>query len=297
MSIPGNGDNTRQVSAPGWLRNLVSLALAEDLGTGDITSELCVPASTTARGEIIAKARGVLAGLAAAREVVRQVDEGLQFEELAADGDELSPGVVVGRIGGLARSVLACERTALNFLQQLSGVATMTRAFVDRVEGTGARVVDTRKTVPGLRALQKAAVRAGGGANHRLGLYDAILIKDNHIAVAGGLGNAIEAAKASVPHMVKIEVEVTTPDEAALAAQMGVDVILLDNMTPDVVRESVTRIDGRALTEVSGGVTLDTVAEYAGQGVDIISAGALTHSAPAIDMSLEILEWTSVETS
>lgn len=285
------------MSAPGWLRSLVSLALDEDLGTGDITSELCVPASTTAEGEIIAKADGVLAGLAAAREVVRQVDEELRFEALAADGDELSPGAVVGRIGGRARSVLACERTALNFLQQLSGVATLTRAFVDRLQGSRARIVDTRKTVPGLRALQKAAVRAGGGANHRLGLYDAILIKDNHIAVAGGLGNAVEAAKASAGHMVKIEVEVTTPDEAELAAGMGVDVILLDNMTPDVVRESVRRISGRALTEVSGGVTLDTVADYAGQGVDIISAGALTHSAPAVDMSLEILEWTSAKTS
>lgn len=245
----------------------------------------------------MAKADGVLAGMAAAREVVLQVDEGLCFEERLADGHELAPGAVVGRISGSGRSILACERTALNFLQQLSGVATLTRAFADRVRGTGARVADTRKTVPGLRCLQKAAVRAGGGVNHRFGLYDAILIKDNHIAIAGGVRDALAAAKASAPHMVKIEIEVTSPEDAGLAAELGADVILLDNMTPQQVGESVRRIGGRAMTEVSGGVALETIAQYAQQGVDIISVGALTHSAPAVDLSLEILEWTSSVTS
>jgi nicotinate-nucleotide pyrophosphorylase (carboxylating) len=282
--------------APGWLRRLVATAIDEDLGSGDITSALCVPIGAVATGEIVAKAEGVLSGLAAAREVMRQVDPALDFRELLADGDRLGPGVTIGRLRGSARSILAGERTALNFLQQLSGVATLTRVFVARVEGTGARIVDTRKTVPGLRALQKAAVRAGGGTNHRLGLYDAVLIKDNHIAVAGGVSDALEAAKASVPHMAKIEIEVTTPQGAETAARIGADVILLDNMTPADVGESVARINGRALTEVSGGVVLDNVADYARQGVDVISVGALTHSAPAIDMSLEILEWASAET-
>ncbi len=282
---------------PEWLRSLVSAALREDLGSGDITSQLCIPPSADARGEIVAKGEGVLAGIPAAREVFRQVDERLGFEELLADGDDLSPGVAIARISGSARSILAAERTALNFLQQLSGVATLTRAFVDRVRGTGARVADTRKTVPGLRWLQKAAVRAGGGANHRFGLYDAILIKDNHIAVAGGVREALAAAKASAPHMMKIEVEVTSPSDADIAAEMGADAVLLDNMTPEQVAESVKRIGGRAMTEVSGGVDLETVADYGRQGVDIISVGALTHSAPAVDLSLEILEWTSTTTS
>lgn len=282
---------------PEWLRRLVSAALYEDLGSGDITSELCVPPAAVAKGEIVAKGEGVLAGMAAAREVVQQVDPELCFDELLADGDELSPGVCIGRIEGLARSVLACERTALNFLQQLSGVATLTRAFVDRVRGTGARVADTRKTAPGLRWLQKAAVRAGGGVNHRFGLYDAVLIKDNHIAVAGGVREALAGTKASAPHMVKIEIEVTTPRDAGTAAETGADVILLDNMTPEQVGESVKQIGGRAMTEVSGGVSLETIADYAQQGVDIISVGALTHSAPAMDLSLEILEWTSTGTS
>jgi nicotinate-nucleotide pyrophosphorylase (carboxylating) len=287
----------REMASPVWLRSLVAAALDEDLGSGDVTSEFCIPPLATASGEIVAKADGVLAGMAAAREVVRQVDEGLRFEELLGDGDELSPGAIVARVSGTARPILACERTALNFLQQLSGVATLTRAFADRVRGTGARVVDTRKTVPGLRRLQKAAVRAGGGANHRFGLYDAILIKDNHIAVVGGVREALAAAKASAPHMVKIEIEVTSPQDAEVAADLGADVVLLDNMTPEQVGESVALIRGRATTEVSGGVTLQTIADYARQGANLISVGALTHSAPAVDMSLEITEWTSTGAS
>ncbi len=274
--------------APAWLRRVVAAALEEDLGSGDVTSEACVPVSATARGEIVAKAEGVIAGLDAAQEVARQVDEGLVFAPRVAEGQAVTRGEVVAEVSGAARSLLAFERTALNFLQQLSGVATLTRAYVDRVPGTGTRVVDTRKTAPGLRALQKRAVLAGGGANHRLGLYDAILIKDNHIAIAGGVREALQAAQERAPHMMKIEIEVTTPEEAELAADLGADVIMLDNMTVGQVRESVARIRGRALTEVSGGVRLDTIGAYAAEGVDIISVGLLTHSAPALDLSLEI---------
>jgi nicotinate-nucleotide pyrophosphorylase (carboxylating) len=276
------------VSAPAWLRKVVAIALEEDLGSGDVTSELCVLPRADARGEIVAKASGILAGMAAAREVACQVDEALAFTARLSDGDALSAGVIVAEVVGLARSVLAMERTALNFLQQLSGVATLTRAYVDRVRGTKARIVDTRKTVPGMRMLQKQAVLAGGGANHRLGLYDAVLIKDNHIALAGGVREALQAARARAPHVMKVEIEVTSPDDAEVAAELGADVIMLDNMDLEQVRESLRRIGGRSLTEVSGRVTLDNVADYAALGVDVISVGRLTHSAPAVDMSLEV---------
>jgi nicotinate-nucleotide pyrophosphorylase (carboxylating) len=201
---------------------------------------------------------------------------------------------VIARVDGPARSVLAFERTALNFLQQLSGVATLTRAFVERVAGTGAAIVDTRKTVPGLRSLQKAAVVAGGGRNHRFGLFDAILIKDNHLQVAGGVEEALRAARDGAPFMAKVEIEVTTPQDAELAATLGADVIMLDNMTPEQVAESLARVGKRARTEVSGGVSLDTVRAYAELGVDFISVGKLTHSAPAVDLSLEITEFRTL---
>jgi len=275
---------------PAALRRAVAVALEEDLGHGDLTSALCVPEGTQASAEIIAKEPGVLAGMAAAREVARQVDEAIRFEGLKQDSDPLEAGTVVARVSGPAPSLLAFERTALNFLQQLSGVATLTRAFVDRVAGTHTVVVDTRKTAPGLRALQKAAVVAGGGRNHRFGLYDAILIKDNHLRLAGGVANALRAARAGASFAVKIEIEVTTPADAELAADLGADVIMLDNMTPEAVQESLARINGRALTEVSGNVTLETIRRYAQLGVDIISVGALTHSAPALDLSLEITQ-------
>jgi nicotinate-nucleotide pyrophosphorylase (carboxylating) len=281
------------MTASPWLRRAVATALEEDLGRGDLTGELCVPADVQARGEITAKVAGVIAGMDAVLEVAAQVDEALQVEVLKRDGDMVEPGDAIARVLGPGRSMLAFERTALNFLQQLSGVATLARAFVQQVTGTKAVVVDTRKTVPGLRALQKAAVVAGGGRNHRFGLYDAILIKDNHIRLAGGIENALARARAGAPFMAKIEIEVMTPDDAELAADLGADVIMLDNMSAEAVRESVARVNGRALTEVSGGVRLDTIREFAELGVDIISAGALTHSAPALDVSLEIEEWTS----
>jgi len=281
--------------APLWLRKVVATALEEDLGSGDITSEVCVPPTVLAEGHIIAKAGGVLAGMEAVAEVARQVDGAICLTEALSDGSAIEPGTVIARVFGPGRSVLAFERTALNFLQQLSGVATLTRAFVDRISGTDAAIVDTRKTVPGLRMLQKRAVVAGGGRNHRLGLYDAVLIKDNHIALAGGVREALQAAQAAAPHMVKIEIEVTMPPDAQVAAEVGADVVMLDNMSPEEVRESVSRIDGRALTEVSGGIDLESVRDYAAVGVDVISVGALTHSAPALDISLDILGWSTAE--
>lgn len=281
--------------APLWLRKVVATALEEDLGSGDITSEVCVPPTMLAEGHIIAKAGGVLAGMEAVAEVARQVDGAICLAEALANGSAVEPGTVVARVSGPGRSVLAFERTALNFLQQLSGVATLTRAFVDSVAGMGAAIVDTRKTVPGLRMLQKKAVVAGGGRNHRFGLYDAVLIKDNHIALAGGVREALQAAQVATPHMVKIEIEVTMPADAQVAAEVGADVVMLDNMSPEEVRESVSRIDGRALTEVSGGIDLESVRDYAAVGVDIISVGALTHSAPALDISLDILGWSTAE--
>jgi len=279
------------MTASPWLKRAVATALEEDLGRGDITGGLCVPEEVGASAEIVAKASGVIAGLRAVQEVARQVDDAIRVEALKQDGDRVLPGDVVAKVGGPGRSVLAFERTALNFLQQLSGVATLTRAFVEQVQGTRTAVVDTRKTAPGLRALQKAAVLAGGGRNHRFGLYDAILIKDNHIRLAGGVANALALAKPGAPFMAKVEIEVTAPDDAELAAGLGADVIMLDNMDLDAVRESLTRIGGRALTEVSGGVRLDTIRSYAELGVDLISVGSLTHSAPALDLSLEITEW------
>ncbi|MGQ9730307.1 MAG: carboxylating nicotinate-nucleotide diphosphorylase [Candidatus Zipacnadales bacterium] len=281
------------MAVPASVSRIVALALEEDLGHGDITSIACVPEGLRARGIIVAKQEGVLAGMGVVREVARQMDEAICVEPKMGDGDRLSPGAVVASVVGPGRSVLAFERTALNFLQQLSGVATLTRAFVDQVAGTRACIVDTRKTVPGLRALQKAAVRAGGGANHRFGLYDAILIKENHIALAGGVAEALKAAQAAAGFMVKVEVEVTTPQDAETAARLGADIILLDNMSLEAVKDSVRRIGGRALTEVSGGINLENVRAYAEAGVDIISVGRLTHSAPALDLSLEIGEWAA----
>jgi nicotinate-nucleotide pyrophosphorylase (carboxylating) len=280
--------------APGWLQRLVANALEEDLGHGDVTSAVCIPGTAWAAGDLLAKGSGVLAGVAAAQEVARQVDDRVSLAWHAADGQAFTAGTVIARVDGPARSVLAFERTALNFLQQLSGVATLTRAFVERVAGTGAAIVDTRKTVPGLRSLQKAAVVAGGGRNHRFGLFDAILIKDNHLQVAGGVEEALRAARDGAPFMAKVEIEVTTPQDAELAATLGADVIMLDNMTPEQVAESLARVGKRARTEVSGGVSLDTVRAYAELGVDFISVGKLTHSAPAVDLSLEITEFRTL---
>lgn len=274
---------------PPAVHRLIDLALDEDLGRGDVTSEAIFSAEHRARGRIVAKQAPslVLGGLEAARAVFARVDPSVRFTALRADGDEVPRGEPVAEVAGRARSLLMAERTALNFLQRLSGVATLTRALVRRVEGTGAWVTDTRKTMPGWRVLDKAAVRAGGGRNHRADLGSGVLIKDNHVAAAGSVREAVERARANVPHGLKVEVEVTTEAQLDEALAAGAEIVLLDNVSPEEARRLVERIAGRALVEVSGGVTLETVRAYAEAGVDLVSVGALTHSPRAADLSLE----------
>jgi len=270
---------------------LLDLALAEDIGGGDVTSMLTVAAGRQARGKLLAKAAGVISGLAVADEVFRRVNPTIVFTPLVADGDTVAEMTPIATIEGPARSLLAGERVALNLLQRLSGVATLTARYVDAVRETKARIVDTRKTTPGLRALEKSAVRHGGGHNHRFGLTDGVLIKDNHLAAVGGadrVARAIGLARQWSPHTVRIEIEVTTLDELAQALEAGADIVLLDNMAIADLRTAVDLTAGRALLEASGGVTLESVAEIAAAGVDLISVGALTHSAPALDISLEL---------
>ncbi len=271
---------------------IVDLALVEDLGGGDVTTETTISAAARARGTIVAKADGVLSGLGVAAAVFHRVDPAVRFEARAADGQRVAPGEIVAAIEGSARSLLAAERVALNFLQRLSGVATLTARYVAAVTGTGARIVDTRKTTPGLRQLEKVAVRDGGGRNHRFNLTDGVLIKDNHLAAVGGHGpervaRAVRLARERAPHPLRIEVEVTTLDELAEALAAEADIVLLDNMDLATLRLAVAQTAGRALLEASGGVSLATVRAVAETGVDLISVGALTHSAPALDLSLD----------
>jgi nicotinate-nucleotide pyrophosphorylase (carboxylating) len=268
--------------------DLVARALAEDVGAGDITAQLTVPESAQARALLIQKHPGVVFGLDVAAETFRQA--GAESFDAKAQEGEWRQGVPadVAAVAGPARAILAAERTALNFLGHLSGIATLTARFVAAVEGTGAEILDTRKTIPGLRALEKAAVAAGGGRNHRMGLYDAILIKENHAALAGGVGPAIEAARSEGPD-AEIEVECRDAAEVAEALGAGAQRLLLDNMSPDELRAAVVARDAagvHATLEASGGVTLDNVRTIAETGVDFISVGALTHSAPALDLSL-----------
>jgi nicotinate-nucleotide pyrophosphorylase (carboxylating) len=262
-------------------------ALAEDVGSGDVTASATVPESAMARAVITQKAPGVMFGLDLAEAVFRTLDPQIQIQRLADEGRWRERGEVL-QIEGSARAILTGERTALNFLQRLSGVATLTARCVQAIAGTGARILDTRKTTPGLRTLEKAAVAAGGGTNHRAGLYDAILIKENHAALAGGVGEAVRKAAAYAPG-VPLEVECRNLDEVDQALGAGAPRILLDNMTVDQLRAAVTHVDGRAELEASGGLTLETLRAVAGTGVQFISVGALTHSAPALDFSL-ILE-------
>ncbi len=270
------------------IRSLVTRALGEDIGPGDVTSELTIPTEAMARGRFFAKQDGVLSGLGVCEECFRQLDASCVLEALLDEGDSFSSGTDIAIVSGPARAVLGAERTALNFLQRLCGIATLTRSFVDAIAGTSASIVDTRKTSPCLRALEKRAVKAGGGHNHRFALYDGILLKDNHIAIAGGVQAAIAAARAGRTHTLKIEIEVTDLDQLREAIEAGADVVMLDNMTPEQLAEAVRVADGRVLTEASGGIGLDNVAAIAATGVDLISVGALTHSAPAIDISLEV---------
>jgi nicotinate-nucleotide pyrophosphorylase (carboxylating) len=263
---------------------IVRRALDEDVGRGDVTTAATVPVGARARARITQKRPGVVFGVDAAEAVFRALDPDVALERLAPEGEWREGGPVLAIAGGAA-ALLTAERTALNFLQRLSGVATLTARYVAAVAGSGARVLDTRKTTPGLRALEKAAVAAGGGTNHRAGLYDAILIKENHAAMAGGVGAAVEAARTAAPGLA-LEVECRDLAEVDAALAAGADHLLLDNMTPARLREVVARVGGRARLEASGGVTLETIREIASTGVDFVSVGALTHSAPALDLSL-----------
>jgi len=266
------------------LRDLVARALAEDVGPGDVTTRATVPPQARAQATIAQKAPGVVFGVGAVEEVFRQLDPDVRVERLAEEGVWREGGDVL-RLEGPARALLTGERTALNFLQRLSGVATAAARAARAVEGTGAEVLDTRKTTPGLRELEKAAVAAGGATNHRAGLYDMVLIKENHIAAAGGIAEAVTAARDAAPEL-PLEVEVRDLDELDQALAAGADRLLLDNMTPDELRAAVQRTAGRARLEASGGVSLETLRDVADTGVDWVSVGALTHSAPALDLSL-----------
>ncbi len=273
--------------------DVIARALAEDVGTGDVTTEAAVPADLEVTADVVVKAAGVICGLAELITCVRLLDPDAEMQLFAADGDLVAaPPDTVARIRGRAQAVLSAERTGLNLVQRMSGIATATRAYVEAVRGTRAEILDTRKTAPGLRFLDKRAVACGGGQNHRMGLDDAILIKDNHVAIAGGIVPAIEAAAAAHPDLaVEVEVDDLAQLEEALAA--GADTILLDNMDPGLLRRAVARVAGRAQLEASGGITLDTVRAVAETGVDAISIGALTHSVTALDVSLEVHPWQS----
>jgi nicotinate-nucleotide pyrophosphorylase (carboxylating) len=275
----------------GALFQQISAFLNEDLGRGDITTQSTITRNAHARGRFLAKEPLVIAGLEAAEAVFSTLDSQQQLEAFFSDGDEVEAGKVIARTNGFADVLLAGERVALNLLQRLSGIATTTRAFVQAVEGTNAKIVDTRKTTPGLRMLEKYAVESGGGRNHRFGLDDGVLIKDNHIALAGGVGAAVERARQSVGHLHKIEVEVSSERDLREAITSGADILLLDNLTPDETRPLVAlarELSKSVLLEASGGIRLENVRAYAEAGVDLISVGALTHSARAMDISFKI---------
>jgi nicotinate-nucleotide pyrophosphorylase (carboxylating) len=276
------------------LQRYARAALDEDLGPGDVTTDLLVPADTTVRAALVARSAGVAAGLGLARAVFLELDPGARVDALAQDGDVVAAGSTLLTVHGQARAILSAERVALNFVGRLAGIATLTRRYVQAVEGTGARVVDTRKTTPGLRILDKYAVRCGGGHNHRFGLSDGFMVKDNHraaLAVTGtDLVAAVRAARERLGHGTAVTIEVDEVEQVAQALEAGADAILLDNMTPEELARAVREVDGEALTEASGGITLETVRAAAESGVDLVSVGALTHSAPALDVALE-LEW------
>ncbi len=270
------------------IEKLVEQALSEDIGPGDVTTEATIPADSASTAEMLAKQDLVLAGIDVSREVFHCLDPAVTFEPLAKDGDMITSGTVLARISGKTRVLLAGERVALNLLQRMSGIATLTSKYVEQLTGLKARVLDTRKTTPGLRALEKYAVRMGGGKNHRFGLYDGVLIKDNHIKAAGSITKAVASARQKAHNLLGIEVETKTLDEVREALNAGADIIMLDNMPLDMMREAVKVIAGRALIEASGNVTLETVRATAETGVDFISSGSLTHSAPAADISMKI---------
>ncbi len=274
---------------PPDLLETIRRALAEDIGRGDVTTESIIPPEATMRGQILTKQEGVVAGLDVAEAVYKTLDPQVDFRPQVEEGARVTRGGVIALVSGRTRSLLTAERTALNFLGRMSGIATLTRQFVDAVAGTKAVILDTRKTAPGLRAADKLAVRRGGGQNHRIGLYDMILIKDNHIDYAGSITEAVRRARAAAPGL-EIEVEARTLEDVGEALALGVERILLDNMSLEMMREAVRLAAGRAKLEASGNVTLETVRAIAETGVDFISSGALTHSAKVFDVSFDYLE-------
>jgi nicotinate-nucleotide pyrophosphorylase (carboxylating) len=277
------------VDIPQGVSALLRCALEEDIGCGDITASLLLPEENISRAHIIAKGGFVLAGLPFTQEVFRILDPSLSFKPLFRDGDQIKKGDVIAEVWGKTRSVLSGERVSLNILQRLSGIATLTSAYNDKIRGTKAKIVDTRKTSPCLRFMEKYAVRTGGGGNHRFGLFDGILIKDNHIKAVGSIKEAVKRAKKG-HHLLRIEVEVETLDQLREAIEAGADVVMLDNMTVNEMTEAVKLVNDKATIEASGNVTLDNIKDIAETGVDFISAGALTHSAPAADISLKIID-------
>lgn len=270
------------------LDSLIELAFEEDIGIGDITTEATVPVTRKGIGTLLAKSKGVIAGLPIAERVFAKLDTTLTFRTLVSDGEAVEAGTPIAEVQGSAKTILIGERTALNFLQRLSGIATLTAEFVAAVADYNTKIVDTRKTAPGWRAVQKYAVRVGGAQNHRFGLYDGVLIKDNHIVAAGGVKNAVQQARHAAPHTAKIEVEVETVEQVDEALEAGADILLLDNMPPGIMEGIVREVGDRAVTEASGGITLDHVKTVAATGVNLISVGALTHSAMPMDVSLTL---------
>ena len=274
-----------------WLDGIVHAALEEDLGAGDITTDGIVDPKALGEASLVTREEMVLAGLPVFSRVFEYLSSEIEFDHHFGDGDAVPAGKEISRLKGPLSAILKAERTALNFLQRMSGIATLTRSYV-RKAGSGVRVLDTRKTAPGLRFLDKYSVRMGGGSNHRMGLFDGILIKDNHIAAAGSISKAVRLAKARAPHTIKVEVEVEDLEGLKEAIQAGAEMVLLDNMSIGEIREAVRLAEGRVMIEASGGVNLDTIAEIAGTGVDLISVGALTHSVRAVDVSLEVVSRT-----
>lgn len=270
------------------IEQLIEIALQEDIGSGDITTDNLVEPDVKGHGKIIAKEQLVIAGLDIARRVFEHLDPRIIYRPLFTDGDRVENGEVVVEVEGKLRGLLVGERTALNFLQRLSGIATYVRSYVDMLGDRDVRLVDTRKTVPGWRKLEKYAVRIGGAYNHRMGLYDGVLIKDNHISVCGGIKKAVTNIRNNVSHFMKIEVEVSDLDGVREALDSGVDIIMLDNMDIKQIKEAVEFINGKAIVEVSGGITIDSLNKLADSGVDIISSGALTHHAKSVDLSMRI---------
>ncbi len=271
-----------------YIHDIVLNALKEDMPLGDVTTDNIVQEGNISNAEFLAKQDAVIAGLDVARHVFETLDSSVKFTALIEDGDEVKKGDIIARVSGPTRALLKGERTALNFLQRLSAIATMTNRYVMKVQGLQVKITDTRKTTPGLRLLEKYAVNAGGGSNHRFSLSDGVLIKDNHIAAAGGITNAVTRVRENIPHTIKIEVEVESMEEVKEALDCKVDIIMLDNMTNEQMSEAVKLIDGRALVEASGNMTEETIYDVALTGVDIISIGKLTHSANSVDISMNI---------